>query len=192
VFLHNTKKTKVLADIFFCPLKREGASPLRLCHAKDFLTPLSHSISLDYTYTNKGESSDNLWRQWMRENPQEANEQFDNGHPTINLLIMADYNSGKKVEYLGAPYWVYDDKEMPYCEALPNQPIEDDIESFNVSVRTTIPDKHFFAEEHQNSNQQSQLPLGSVAPPGPRPMTPPPIPFGQVVTRAGSVVNPPE
>ena len=34
--------------------------------------------------------------------------------------------------------------------------------------------------------------MGSVAPPGPQPMTPPPIPFGQVVTHARRIVNPHE
>jgi hypothetical protein len=34
--------------------------------------------------------------------------------------------------------------------------------------------------------------LGNVGLPPPRPMTPPPIPFGQVVTRAGKVVYPPD
>jgi len=52
-----------------------------------------------------------------------------------------------------------------------------------------VPADHLL-EEHQQSNQRYQLPLGSPAPPWP--MTPPPIPFEQVVTRAGSVVIPPE
>jgi len=128
----------------------------------------------------------------MKENPQEANIQFDNDYLTINRLIMANYNSGKKDEYRGALYWVYDDRSMPYREALPNQAIEDNIETCHGLVRTAIPDDHFFEEEYQIPNQRSQLPLESVAPPGPRPMTPPPIPFGQVVNRAGRDSNPPE
>jgi len=66
---------------------------------------------------------------------------------------MADYESAKIDEYLSAPYWIYDDNRMPYQEALPNQPIEDDVESFNRLVQTAIPDDHFFEEAHQNSNQ---------------------------------------
>ena len=46
--------------------------------------------------------------------------------------------------------------------------------------------------EHQQSDQRSQLPLRRPPPAAPRPMTPPPFPFGQVVTRAGRVVNTPE
>ena len=58
---------------------------------------------------------------------------------------------------------------------------------------TAVPADHFFEEEeHQNPDQRSQLPLGHVGLSPPRPMTPPPIPFGQVVTRAGRVVNPPD
>jgi len=113
------------------------------------LTPLqSKQTSLDYTYINKGDSSNDLWRQWIRENPQEANDQFNNGHPTIYRLIMADYESGKQDEYLGAPYWVYDDNNIAYRNTLPNQSVEDNIGSFDGSVRTGTPDDHFFQEEH--------------------------------------------
>jgi hypothetical protein len=55
-----------------------------------------------------------------------------------------------------------------------------------------IPDDHCFEQEHQNSNQRSQLPLRSVGHPPPQPITPPPIPFCEVVTRAGRFVDPPE
>jgi len=106
--------------------------------------------------------------------------------------MLADYKDGKCNDYRGAAYWVYDDKDMAYRKILPIEPVEDDIQSFDGSVWTAIPDDHFFEEEHQNPDQQSQLPLGSVGLPPPRPMTPPPIPFGQVVTRAGRVVNPTE
>jgi hypothetical protein len=128
----------------------------------------------------------------MRENPQIANNMFDTGHPTIDRIIMADFKAGKRDEYLGAPFWVYDDNDVAYREALPIEPIEDDIQRFDGSVHTAVPDDHFFEEEeeHQNPDQRSQLPLENVGLPPPRPMTPPPIPFGQVVTRAGRVVNP--
>jgi hypothetical protein len=122
----------------------------------------------------------------MKENPQEANDMFDNHHPVVNQLIMADFRAGKRDEYLGAPYWAYDDNDLAYREALPVEPIEDDIQSFDGSVHTAIPNDHFFEEEeHQNPDQRSQLPFGNVNLPPPRPMTPPPIPFGQVVTRTG-------
>ena len=52
----------------------------------------------------------------MRETPQTANNMFDTGHPTIDRIILADFNAGKRDEYLGAPYWVYDDNDMGYCE----------------------------------------------------------------------------
>jgi hypothetical protein len=55
----------------------------------------SIQTSLDYTYTNKGESLDDLWRKWMRDNPQQANDLFHNNHLTVNRLIMADFKSGK-------------------------------------------------------------------------------------------------
>jgi hypothetical protein len=131
----------------------------------------------------------------MRENPQEANNLFDNGHESIRPVLLADCNDGKRDEYLGAPYWVNDDNDMAYRETLPVEPVEDDIQSFDELVQTVIPDDHFFfeeEEEHQNPDQRSQLPLGYVGLPPPRPMTPPPIPFGQVVTPAGRVLNPTE
>jgi hypothetical protein len=129
----------------------------------------------------------------MKENPQEANDMFDNNHAVVNRLIMADFRAGKRDEYLGAPFWVYDDNDMAYCENLPIEPVEDDIQSVDGPIHTAIPDDHFFEEEeHQNPDQRSQLPLGNVSLPPPRPMTPPPIPFGQVVTHAGRVVNPPD
>jgi hypothetical protein len=81
---------------------------------------------------------------------------------------------------------------MAYHENLPNQPIDDEIESFDGSVRTAIPDDHCFEEEHHNPDERSQLPLGSVGHPPPRPMMLPPIPFCQVFTHAGRFVNPPE
>jgi len=57
----------------------------------------------------------------------------------------------------------------------------DRFEEFDESIRTVVPADHLL-EEHQQSIQR----------PAPRPMTPPPIPLGQVVTRAGRVVNPPK
>jgi len=108
--------------------------------------------------------------------------------------MFADFKDGKRDEYLGAPYWLYDANHMAYREPLPSDQIEDNIESFEGSVRTAIPDNHFFEEEEdqQNPDQRFQLPLGNVSLPPPRPMTPPPIPFGQVVTRARRIVNPHE
>jgi hypothetical protein len=49
-----------------------------------------------------------------------------------------------------------------------------------------------FLEEHQQSDHWSQLPLGPLTPPPPRPITPPSIQFGQVATRAGRDGNLPE
>jgi len=190
VFLPDTNKTIVSADIFFPPLKIEGASPLIYRRVNQHLIP--SQTSLDYIYTNKEKSKDDLLRQWMRENPEEDNNLFDNGHDSINRILFADFEGGQRDEYLGAPYWIYDDNDMAYREALPNQPINDDIEHFDESLRTAIPDDHFFEEEHQNHNQRSQLPLSSVGRPPPRPMTPPLIPFGQDVTHAGRMVSLPD
>jgi hypothetical protein len=130
----------------------------------------------------------------MKENPREANNMFDKHHPVVDRLILADFRAGKRDEYLVAPYWAYEDNDTAYREALPVEPIEDDIQSFDGSVHTAVPDDHVFEEEeeHQNPDQRSQLPLGNVRLPPPWPMTPPPIPFGQVVTRARRVVNPPD
>ena len=139
-----------------------------------------------------------MWRQWTDENPQEANDLTDNRHPIISRLMIADLNDGKRDRYLGAPYLVYDANDMAYREASPGQPnqrvlIEElnRIEEVNESIRTVVPAVHLL-EDHPQSNQQSQLLLGDPPPPPPRPMTPQPDPFGQVVTRAGTVVNPPE
>ena len=169
------------------------------------LTPLQRttpSTSIEYTYNNKGKTLDSMWRQWMDENPQEANDLVDNGHTTIARLMQADFLEGTRDGYLGAPYWVYDANNMAYQEALPQQPDQfnqrliqelDRIEEFDECIRTVVPADHSLEEEHQQSNQRSQLPLGCPPPPSaPRPMTPPPIPFGQVITHAGRVVNPPE
>ena len=192
VFLPDRKKTIVSADIFFPPLQLEGGSPQRKKLIHQHRTP-SPQTSLDYTYTNRSEGTHDLWRQWMRENPQVANHMFNTGYPTIDQLILADFKAGKRDEYLGAPYWVYDDNDMAYRETLPEQPVEDEIQSFKGSEHTAIPDDHFLEEvEHQNLDQRSQLPLGYVGLPPPRPMTPPPIPFGQVITCARRVVNPPD
>jgi len=155
------------------------------------LIPLqSKQTSVGYTYINKGDSLDNLLRQWMRANLQEADNVANTGHMSINQIMLADFKDGKRDEYLGAPYWVYENNNMAYREALPDEPVED--ESSDESIQTVILDDHFFEEEHHNCNQQSQLRFRSVAPPPPRPMTPPLIPFGHVVTCAGRIVNPPE
>jgi hypothetical protein len=130
VFLPDTKNTIVLADIFFPPFEIEGASPQKRKSIHQHQTPSSHT-SVEYIYTNQDEGSDDLWRQWMKENPQEANNMFDNHYPVINRLIMADFRTGKRDKYLGAPYWVYDDNDVAYCEALPVEPVEDDIQSFD-------------------------------------------------------------
>jgi len=42
----------------------------------------------------------------MKQNPQAANNQFDNGNPTITPQIIAHFKSGMKDEYLGPPYWI--------------------------------------------------------------------------------------
>ena len=118
MFLPDTKKTIVSADIFFPPLQIEGALPQRKKSIHQHQTPSSQT-SLEYIYTNKDKGTDDLWRQWMQENPQDANNMFDNGHPTINRIILADFRAGKRDEYLGAPFWVYDKKDMAYRETLP-------------------------------------------------------------------------
>jgi len=200
--LPDTNKTIVAAAIFFPPLKTEGAMPMINSRIDQILTPLQSntpSTFFEYTYTNRGRTSDSMWHQWMDENPQEANHLVDNGHPTIAGLMQADFEEGNTDKYLGAPYWVYDANNMAYREALPEQPNErvwieefDRVEEFDESIRTVVPADHFPEQAHQHSNQQSQLPLGRSPPPPPWPMTPPPIPFGQVVTCARRVVNPPE
>jgi hypothetical protein len=103
VFLPDTKKSIVSADIFFPPLRREGASPLIHRPISQHLTPLLfQQTSIDYTYIIMGESRDGLRRQWMRENPQEGNNLADNGHESICRTLLADYKDGKRDEYLGA------------------------------------------------------------------------------------------
>jgi hypothetical protein len=176
VFLPDTKKTRVLVDIFFPPLEIEWASPQKRKSIHQHQIPSSQT-SVEYIYTNQDTGSDHLWREWMKENPQEANKMFDNHHPVVDRLVLANFRAGKRDECLGAPIWVYDDNGVAYREALPDEPIKDDIQSFDGSVRTAIPDDHFFEEEHQTPDQRSQLPLGRVSLPSPRPMTPPPIPF---------------
>jgi len=149
-------------------------------------------MSIDYTDTNKDESSDSQWGKWMDENPQEANDQFDNGHPTITHHITADFKNRKNYRYVVAPYRVYADTNMAYHEALPQQLEDEWIEELDESIRTVVPADHFLKFQLQDPNQRSQLPLGSGASTPPRTMTPPSIPFGQVVTSAGRVVNPPD
>jgi len=205
VFLPDTKKTIVSADTFFPPLEIEGATPTTTLRIDQILTPLQSntpSTSVEYTYNNKGKTSDNMWRQWMDESAQEANDLVDNGHEIIARLMRIDILEGKKDGYLGAPYWVYDGNNSAYQEGLPQQPEQlnervvieelERIEEFDESIRTVVPADHFLNNEHQQSDQRSQLPLGRPSPAPPRPMTPSPIPFGQVVTRARRVVNPPE
>jgi len=96
----------------------------------------------------------------MDKNPQEANNLFDDGHPTINRLMLAGFEKGKRDGYLGAPYWVYDANNMAYREALPDQPNDgvlieelERIDEFDESIRTVVPADHFLEEEHQQSIQ---------------------------------------
>jgi hypothetical protein len=60
VFLPDTKKTIVSADIFFPPLQTEGVMPQIYLKITQSRISLSAITSLDYTYTNKGQSSDDL------------------------------------------------------------------------------------------------------------------------------------
>jgi hypothetical protein len=193
VFLPDTKKTIASANIFFPRLQTEGASPQRKKSIHQHQTPSSQT-SVDYTYTDKGEGTNDFWRQWMRENLQQANDMFNDQHPAVNRIVLADFKARKRDKYLGAPFWDYDDNDRGYRKALPVKPIEDDVQSFDGSVHTAIPDDHFFKEEeeHQNPDQRSQLPLGDEGLPPTRSMTPPPIPFRQIVTRAGGVVYRPD
>jgi len=78
-------------------------------------------------------------------------------------------------------------------EALPVERVENDIESFDGSVRIAIPDDYFLKEEkHHNPDQRSQLPLGNVSLSPPRRMTPPPIPLVHDATHGRRIVIPPE
>jgi len=66
VVLPDTKKTIVSADIFFPPLKIEGATPMINRQIDQILTPLQSttpSTSIEYTYYNKGRTSNSMWRQ---------------------------------------------------------------------------------------------------------------------------------
>jgi len=124
VFWPNRKKTVVLADIIFPPLKIRGASPLIHHQVNQHLIPLqSQQTSVHYTYTNNGKSNDDLLNQWMKENPQEPNDIADNGHESINRIMLADFKPGKRDDYVGAPYCVYNDKDMAYREALSNESV---------------------------------------------------------------------
>jgi len=82
-FLPDTKTTIVLAD---CPsLMIELASPCIHPQINQHLIPFrSQETSVGYTYTNRGKSSDELLRQWMREHLQEANNLADNGHTSMD------------------------------------------------------------------------------------------------------------
>jgi hypothetical protein len=65
-FIPNTKYTIVLADIVFTSLKTDGASPLIHHQIHQFLTSLqSKQTTLEYTYTNQEQTSDDFWRYWM-------------------------------------------------------------------------------------------------------------------------------
>jgi hypothetical protein len=123
--------TIVSADIVFPPVKIQGASPM-ISRSIQHLSPFQ--ASLQHSYTKKGKSSHNLIREWMRENPQEAKDLFDDGYESIRRVLLADIEPAKRDKYLGAPYWVYDNNDMAYRENLPNQPVEDKIESFDGSV----------------------------------------------------------
>ena len=48
---------------------------------------------------------------------------------------------------------VYDGNDMAFSEAPPNGPVEDDILSFDDSVRTAIADDHFFEAQHPDEDQ---------------------------------------
>ena len=84
MFSPDTKNTLVSADIFFPPLKTEGALPLINRQINQHLIPRqSHQTLVDYIYTNKGKSNDDLLRQWMREISQEGNNFANNGHESL-------------------------------------------------------------------------------------------------------------
>ena len=86
-------------DIFFPPLNTEGAMPIKSRSINHFLTHLQSNTpltSVEYTYSNKCKMSDAYWREWMDENPNEANNQLEDGHPIITRLIVADSEEGKK------------------------------------------------------------------------------------------------
>jgi len=174
MFSPDTKKIIVSADIFFPPLKIEGATPMIKRNINQILTPVQSNTPLtssEYTCNNKSRTSDSMWRYWMEENPQEANDLVNTGHPTIARLMQADFREANRDGYLGAPDWVFDVNNMAYGESLPEQPNErvfieglDTIEEFDESIRPVVSANHFLEEEHQQSDQQSQLALGHFPP----------------------------
>jgi len=106
LFIPDTKKTIVSADIIFPPLKIQGASHIIHRRINQYLIPLqSQEMCIDYTYTNKGTSSDAFSKQCMRQNPQEANNLADNGLKSTDQIMLAHCKDGKRDKYLGAPYW---------------------------------------------------------------------------------------
>jgi len=77
VFLPDTKKTILSADIFFPPVEIEGATPMINCRIDQILNPLQSntpSTSGQYSNNNKDKTSDDMWRQWIDKNPQRAND----------------------------------------------------------------------------------------------------------------------
>jgi len=104
----------------------------------------------------------------MRENPQEANDLADSGHESICRIMLADYKDGKRFQYLGAPYWVYHDHDMAYRQILAIESVENDIETFNHSVRTATRDNHLFEKtikiltNNLNSNWEMSVITGGV------------------------------
>jgi len=87
--------------------------------------------------------------------------------------MLADFKDGKRDEYLTAPYRVYYANDIAYHQSSPEELCD-----HNNSIHRIVPADHFFeSEQHQDPNQQCQLPLGSVTSPPPWPMTLPPIPL---------------
>jgi len=124
VFLPDTKLTIGSADIFFPPLKSQGATPMINQRIDCFLTPLGSttpSTSVEYTYTHNVKTSHSMWREWMDKNPQEADDMCDNGHPTIHWPILANLKERKRDRYLCASYESYQANNMAYREASPKQ-----------------------------------------------------------------------
>jgi len=120
------------------------------------LTPLKRitpSTFVEYTYNNKGKTSDDMWRQWMDEIPQEANDSFDNGHTIIARPMQADFFEGTRDGYLGAPFWVYNADNMANRGPPPQQPEQANeqilieelgrIKEFDEFIQWVVPADHF-------------------------------------------------
>ena len=183
IFYTEEKRAAVSADVFFPPLKIEGAlseTPTPTSQLRSRITkPVGRHVNVQRT---DGFPTDDMWYAWMDRNPQEAYEWFENDHPEVTRLAERAYQEGVVLDFLKP---LFDDSEQS-SEAATN-----DDELYQQPPPPSPQPEQQLEQVPQPEPQHHQRSPSPPVPEPPAPQAQPPAPPQPTITRIGRVIRPP-